>query len=130
MKHALLHAVAAAATLALSACGPREGGPNATPFDGTYNGTAWTVSGPAQCGGPTPNPTRLQVVNGIATIQFTSVGVRGPIGPNGELSQLRSTGIQPLQRASSSGQIVGRNADVTYIQDLCTWRFQGSRGAL
>jgi len=126
MRHSPLYAALALATLALAAC-TQEGGPGATPFDGTYPGNGWTVSGPAQCGGPTPNPTRLQVVNGMATVQFTSVGVRGPVGPNGELNQLRSTGVQPLQSSSSRGGISGGNADVTYQQDLCTWRFQGSR---
>ena len=127
MKLNTFHAAAAAAALLLSGCGPQEGGPNATPFDGSYSGNSWTVSGPAQCGGAAPNPTRLQVVNGMATIQFNSMGVRGPVGPDGSLNAMRSTGMQPLQRASSSGRISGGSADVTYIQDLCTWRFQGSR---
>jgi hypothetical protein len=125
-----LRAAAAAAILALSACGPQEGGPNATPFDGNYTGQAWVVSGPAQCGGPTPNPNRLQVVNGRATILIRSQGFSGAIGPQGQLNTLRSTGMQALERASSNGQITGNRADVTIIQDLCTWRFQGTRGGI
>ena len=127
MKRTSFLAAAAASAFLLTGCGPQEGGPNATPFDGSYSGMSWVVSGPSQCGQSAPNPTRLQVVNGMATIQFTSMGVRGPVGPNGELNALRSTGVQPLQSASSRGQISGGRADVTYMQDLCTWRFQGSR---
>lgn len=127
MKSASFLAASAAGAFLLSGCGPQEGGPGATPFDGSYAGNGWVVSGPAQCGGAAPNPTRLQVVNGMATIQFSSVGLRGPVGPNGELNALRSTGVQPLQQASSRGQISGGSADVTYTQDLCTWRFQGRR---
>ena len=129
MNHASM-AAAAAALLSLSACGPQEGGPNATPFDGSYNGQAWVVSGPAQCGGPTPNPSRLQVTNGVATILIRSQGFSGRIGPQGELNSLRSTAMQAIERAGSMGQINGNRADVTVIQDLCTWRFQGTRGGI
>src|SRR3954465_4260298 len=124
MRRQIWAAASVLSALAVCAC-TQEGGRNATPFDGNYPGNGWVVGGPAQCGAAAPVPTRLQVVNGMATVQFTSIGVRGPVGPNGELNQLRSTGMQPLQSASSTGQISAGAANVTYRQDLCTWRFQG-----
>ena len=41
MKLPSFLAIAATSALVLTGCGPQEGGPNATPFDGSYNGSSF-----------------------------------------------------------------------------------------
>ena len=109
--------------LALAACGPD--GPPAPTFDGAYNGQSWLLAGPAECGLAAPLPNRLSVTNGEASIQFATVPVRGRLGANGELNQLRAA--QPAEGAEAQGQITSGTAEIRYRHGECQWSFQGRR---
>ncbi len=108
---------------ALGACGPD--GPPAPTFDGTYNGLSWLVGGPAECGMAAPLPNRLRVANGEASIQFATHPLRGRLGANGELNQLRAA--QPAEGAEAQGQITSGTAEMRYRHGECQWSFQGRR---
>jgi hypothetical protein len=128
----MLKNIALAAVLGLAACAAQDsapvGGPGSSPFDGRYSGQIWVIGGPPFCGSATGNPIGMTVRGGEAFIPLTSNGLRGPVGPDGDLSALRFTGRAALQSFSVDGRIgADGRFNVIYQQDLCRYQIEGRR---